>query len=361
MAEWQRGRGVYVAARFFGGPWTPPRRIARASDAAPPRFVSDGRTIALGVATGGTGSVRVARWSGGLVPAVDGPHDATRARDIRLVALPNHEIVTLFRRGRAILWSARGARGGWSHARLLFRRAVGASIATDAGGAVLATALHAGARGVAVVAALRSPRQPFGPASSTRLLGPRGSVTSVASAIRQDGRTGLVVDVRAPSGSRGLIALPAGARQTPVRVTAPGARVAGGGPAAVRLIPSAGMVAVWRQTGPGGLRLHAAREEDAGGGSWERPRPLTGPARRLGAPVMESAPDGRTILAYAVDGAILVRTLGRDAAGGWSAARRVSARGAACAAPTIAFDTAGTAIVAFACGGGRRLLMVAER
>ncbi len=68
------------------------------------------------------------------------------------------------------------------------------------------------------------------------------------------------------------------------------------------------------------------------------------------------------ILAVAMDGAIYVRTLA-PAGGptGWSAARRVSGANRRCAAPSITFDAADRAIVAFSCGGGRTLLMVSER
>ena len=146
-----------------------------------------------------------------------------------------------------------------------------------------------------------------------------------------------------------------------MRVSAAGAALAGRAPAALAVRPAGALVAVWRQLEGGGLRLHASLEGDPLGGSWEAPVALTPVTRRIGAPVMESAPDGRTILAYAMDGAIYVRALTPDGLQGWSAPRRLSGANRGCASPSVAFDTGRKAIVAFSCGGGRRLLMVGER
>ena len=356
VARWQRGRVVYAGARFFGGPWARVQAIARARDATAPAFVTRGATVGLAMASEPAGAVRVARWSGSLVPAIDGPRGGAPAGEVRLTVLPNHEVVTLFRRSGSVMWSARSPRRPWTSPRVLFRDGTGGSVATDASGAVLATAVRHTAGGDVIVAALRSPGEIFGPSSTTRVLGPRGSVTSVASAFRQDGRTGLVVGTRS-----GLVALPAGARQRPVPITPAGTTLAGRTPAAIALRPSAGLVAVWREVEGGRLRLRSSQEDDTGGGSWETPISLSPPTRSLGAPVVESAPAGRTILAYALDGRVYTRILGVDAASGWSAARLVSGANTACASPTVTFDTARKAIVAFTCGGGRRLLMVTER
>ena len=201
VAAWRRAHRVDVTARFFGGPWTRPRSIATTGDAAAPQLVSEAGTVALGVAAGSGRVVRVARWTGGLAPVIDGPPGATGARGVRLAALSNHELVAVFGRGRDVVWSAVGRHGAWSRTRVLFAAAAGVSLATGPGGAVLATSLRTSARGTSTVAALRSAGAPFGPASTSPPLGPRGSVTSVASAIRQDGRTGLVVGVRGGAGA----------------------------------------------------------------------------------------------------------------------------------------------------------------
>ena len=358
VAGWQRGRDVYAAARFFGGPWSRPRRIATAADGEAPQLVSGGATVALGVVAGPSRTVRIARWGGAITPAVGGPAGARGARDLRLVALRNREVVAVFGRGGGVAASALAGRGAWTAPQRLFPNAAGVSLAPGPGGDVLATSLRTSARGTSVVAALRSARQPFGPASVSPSLGRPGSVVSVAAAIRQDGRTGLVVGL---SRHGGLVALAAGAREKPVGVSAPGASIAGRVPAALGLRRIGGLVTAWRQAEGGRLRLYSARESDPGGGSWEPPLALTPRAARIGAPVIEGAPDGRTILAYAVDGAIYVRTLTADGLGGWSAARRINGAATACAFPSVAFDTARRAVVAFACGRGKRLLAVTER
>ena len=295
------------------------------------------------------------------LPAVGGPAAATGARDLRLVALRNREVVAVFGRGRDVAWSALAGSGAWSRPKRLFPNAAGVALAPGPGGGVLATSLRTSARGTSVVAALRSARQPFGPASVSPSLGPRGSVSSVAAAIRQDGRTGLVVGLRGGGRTGGLVALAAGARERPVHVSTAGATVAGGVPAALVLRRVGGLVTAWRQVEGGRLRLYSSREDDPGGGSWETPVALTPRARRIGAPVIEGAPDGRTVLAYAVNGAVYVRTLAADGLSGWSAARLLSGANTACASPSVAFDTARKVIVAFACGGGKRLVMVTER
>ncbi len=358
VAAWRRGRDVYAAARFFGGPWSHPRRIATAADGDAPRVVSAGATVALGVVAGSSGTVRVARWEGAVTPVVAGPTGVTGARSLRLVALRSREVVAVFGRGRDVAWSGLAQSGAWSPARRLFADAAGVSLAAGPRGDVLATSLRTSARRTSVVAALRSPLQPFGPASVSPSLGRPGSVVSVASAIRQDGRTGLVVGL---SRRGGLVALAAGAREKPVRVSAPGASIAGHVPAALALRRIGGLVTAWRQAEGGRLRLYSSRETDPGGGSWEPPVALSPRAARIAAPVIENAPDGRTILAYAAGGAIYVRTLTADGSGGWSAARRVNGVARACTSPSVAFDTARRAVVAFSCGSGRRLLVVSER
>ena len=359
VAAWERGREVRFAARYVGGPWTAPRAIAVAGGAGAPRFVSQGATAALAVVAGPDARVRVARWSRGLIPTVNGPPGSGGARDVRLSVLPSGEMVALFRHRGAVAWSARPPSGGWSRTAPLFAGGTSPALASDANRAVLATALRPTSAGTRVGAALRSAGETFGPTSTIRPLGPRWTITSATPAIRPDGRTGLVIAARGPSGRGALLATVAGARQRPVRVSAAGVRLAG--PPAVVVRPVGGLVAAWRQVDRGGVRLHAAQEADAGGESWEAPVALT-PPRRVGAPALENASGGRVILAVAMDGAIYVRTLApAGGATGWSAARRVSGANRRCAAPSITFDAADRAIVAFSCDGGRTLLMVSER
>jgi hypothetical protein len=364
VAAWRRGRGVHVTARYVGGPWAPPRRVAVAGDATSPRLVSTGAVVALAVVEGAGRRVRLLRWSRGLTPAVDGPRGGG-ARDLRPAALAGSEVVAVYERGGSVVWSARpfwSARprsGPWTAPAVLFPGAASASLARDRRQAVLATALRPTSRGTVVVAALRRPGAPFGPRTAIRPLGPRWTIASAIGAIRPDGRTAVLLATRGRSGRGALLATVAGARQRPVRVSAAGVAIAG--PAGVVVREAGGLVAVWRQVEAGGARLFAAREAGADGSTWEAPVALTR-AGRVGAPALATARDGRVILVYAAGGAIRVRTLAPPGApGGWSAARTISGRHSGCASPSIAFDADRTAIVAFSCAGGRRLLTVSER
>ena len=136
VAAWRRGGEVHAAARYVGGSWAAPRRIASAS-AGVPRLVSQGATVALGVVAGPGGRVRVARWTRGLAPVVDGPGGG--ARDLRLAVLPGGEVVAVYRRGGAVVWSAspfwsaRPRRGPWLAPARLFAGAASPALATDGG------------------------------------------------------------------------------------------------------------------------------------------------------------------------------------------------------------------------------------
>lgn len=364
VAAWRRGDGVHATARYVGGAWAAPRRVAVTADATSPRLVSSRATVALAVVARAARDVRVLRWERSLTPAVDGPRGGG-ARELRTAALSGSEVVAVFGRGGSVywsarpFWSARPRRGPWLPGAILFPGAASAALARGRGQVVLATALRPSARGTVVVAALRRPGESFGPRTAIRPLGPRWAITSATPAIRPDGRTGLVIAARGPAGRGALLATVAGARQPPVRVSATGVRLAG--PVAVAVRDPGGLLAVWRQVGRGGARLWAAREADADGAVWEAPVALTS-SGRVGAPALATAPDGRTILAYAAGGAIRLRTLAPlGGPAGWSAARTVSGSRRGCASPSIAVDADDTVIVAFSCAGGRRLLSVSER
>ena len=274
VAAWRRGRAVHAAARYVGGSWSAPRRIASAS-AGVPRLVSQGATVALGVVAGPGGRVRVARWTRGLAPVVDGPGGG--ARDLRLAVLPGGEVVAVYRRGGAVVWSAspfwsaRPRRGPWLAPARLFAGAASPALATDGDRAVLATALRPTARGTEIVAALRRVREPFGPRTAIRPLGARWAITSATPAIRPDGRTGVVIAVRGPGGRGALLATVAGARQPPVRVSATGVR-------------PAGPVARWPSAIPGASSPPGARRAGAARVCW-RPRRPTPTVTVWGPPV----------------------------------------------------------------------------
>ena len=129
---------------------------------------------------------------------------------------------------------------------------------------------------------------------------------------------------------------------------------------AVAARPGGTLVTAWRQVTAGRLRLFAAGETVAGG-AWRAPVTLSPVSGALGAPALATASSGRTVLAYARDGHVFVRSLGSAAtASKWSAARKVSGTLAGCISPSIAFAPSGAATVAFACGGGKRLVTARE-
>ena len=367
VVAWRRGRAVVASARYLGGPWSRPRVVAVAGDSSPPAMASRGGTAALAVASGTGRGVRVLRWTRGLSPAADGPRGAG-AYGVRLAVLPSGEMVVVARRGTGMVWSARRASGGWtarprrgpwSPLTPLVGRGAAPALATDPEGTVLAVALRPSRRGTVVRAALRRPGEPFGPRSTVRPLGPRWRVTTATPAIRPDGRTALVMVARDRTGRGAVLATVAGAAQRPLRVSAPGVVVVG--PVAARIRAPGGLVAVWRESAPGGTRLVAAQEVDADGTAWTSPVALTRPGR-VGAPELARAPDGRTMLVYASGGAVRVRTLPAGGGpAGWSAPRTLSGRRSGCASPSLAFDADRKAVVVFTCAGGRRLLAVSER
>ena len=175
----------------------------------------------------------------------------------------------------------------------------------------------------------------------------------------------VLVGTRNPLGAGGgIVAVTrsaTGVWESAVPVSARNVGIPSTEPPAVAVRPGGTLATAWRQVTAGRLRLSAAGET-AVGGVWRAPVTLSPVSAALGAPVLATAPGGRTILAYAQDGHVFVRSLGSAAtATKWSAARKVSGTLAGCISPSIAFDPSGAATVAFACGGGKRLVTVGER
>lgn len=108
------------------------------------------------------------------------------------------------------------------------------------------------------------------------------------------------------------------------------------------------------------MRLFASQEAYTAGNTWRPPTALSPATRALGLPVLAVSPNGKTLLAYALNGAILLRTLpAGSAATRWSAPTKLSGSRTGCTNPRITFAPSGRALVGFICAN--RVLVTEQR
>lgn len=181
-----------------------------------------------------------------------------------------------------------------------------------------------------------------------------GYVNGLAAAVRSTGEAALLVTIRDSGTSGQITALrrsAGGAWSGPDSVSDTARPVLSGPPSVTARLSGGNLVAAWREGTRRKIRIVAAVEVLSHQGQWRTPVFLSAPARTVGRPALATAPDGRVVLAYAVNGQVFARRLsGLTGAYRWSAATRISQAGRSCSSPAIAFRPNGQTAVAFLCG-----------
>lgn len=228
-------------------------------------------------------------------------------------------------------WSALGAQ--------LFGNEVLAAVATPAG----------------VSAAFSADGQNFGQEEQALALSVgEGFVNGIAATVRSTGEATLLLTVRDSAKSGQIVALRRsrdGSWSDPDSVSEAGRPVLSGPPSVTARLAGGNLVAAWREGTRRKIRVVAAVEVLSHQGQWRRPVALSTSAANVGQPVLATAPDGRAVLAYAVNGQVFARQLGgQTSAYRWSPATRLSQNGRNCSTPAVAFRPNGKAAIAFICG-----------